>query len=186
VLLNGTRLPMLAISPWQINAQLPQETPVQSSSFQVSFADAAVTPPEVAGIVNAAPALFVSQVRSNGAIVYQAAAFHAGTAIPADDDHPAHAGEILEMYGTGLGLTDPVVPAGQPSPQIPPASAKVQPLVRIGNAEARVMFAGLTPGLAGVAQVNIIVPAGLKPGRYGVSLQSGGSNSGAPGTIAVQ
>ena len=66
------------------------------------------------------------------------------------------------------------------------ARAKVQPAVRIGNVEARVLFAGLTPGLAGVGQVNIVVPGGLKPGRYGVSVQSGSVNTGALGTIAVE
>jgi uncharacterized protein (TIGR03437 family) len=186
VLIDGTQVPMLGVSTWQINAQLPQELPAQGSKFQASFADGAITPPEVAGIVTAAPALFVIQLQRGGVTVYQAAAFHAGTAIPADDDHPAHAGEALEMYGTGLGATDPAVPAGQPSPGNPPVRAKVQPLVRIGNVEARVLFAGLTPGLAGVGQVNIVVPDGLKPGRYVISLQSGNANTGALGTIAVQ
>lgn len=186
VLINGTQLPMLSVSPWQMNAQLPQETPAQSASFQVLFADGAITPPEAAGIVTAAPALFVGQEQRIGVTVYQAAAFHAGTATLVDDDHPAHAGEALEMYGTGLGTTDPAVPAGQPSPASPVATARVQPSVQIGGVAARVLFAGLTPGLAGVYQVNIVVPGGLKPGRYGVSLQSDGANTGAPGTIAVQ
>jgi uncharacterized protein (TIGR03437 family) len=186
VLINGTQVPMLSVSPWQITAQLPQELPAQGSNFQASFADGVITPPEVAGIVTAAPALFVSQLQRGGVTVYQAAAFHAGTAIPVDDDHPAHAGEALEMYGTGLGATDPAVPAGQPSPGNPVARAKVQPLVRIGGVEARVLFSGLTPGLAGVGQVNIVVPGGLKPGRHGVSLQSGAANTGTLGTIAVQ
>jgi len=33
----------------------------------------------------------------------QAAAFHAGTGVAADLDHPAVAGETLEIYGLGLG-----------------------------------------------------------------------------------
>ena len=186
VLVNGTQLPMLSVSPWQITAQLPQETPTQSSNFQASFADGVITPPEVGGIVTAAPALFVSQIQRGGTTIYQAAAFHAGTAIPADDDHPAQAGEVLEMYGTGIGATDPAVPAGQPAPANPLARATLQPVVRIGDIEARVLFAGLTPGLAGVGQVNIVVPSGLKPGRYLVALESGDANPGALGTIAVQ
>ena len=186
VLVNGTQLPMLGVSPWQITAQLPQETPTQSSNFQVSFADGVITPPEVGGIVTAAPALFVSQIQRGGTTIYQAAAFHAGTAIPADDDHPAQAGEVLEMYGTGIGATDPAVPAGQPAPANPLARTTLQPVVRIGDIEARVLFAGLTPGLAGVGQVNIVVPSGLKTGRYLVALESGNANPGPLGTIAVQ
>jgi uncharacterized protein (TIGR03437 family) len=186
VLVNGAQLPMLGVSPWQITAQLPQETPAQSSNFQVSFADGMMTPPEVGGIVTAAPALFVSQIQRGGTTIYQAAVFHPGTAIPADDDHPAQAGEVLEMYGTGIGATDPAVLAGQPSPANPVARATLQPVVRIGGVQARVLFTGLTPGLAGVGQIDIVVPSGLKPGRYLVAMESGNTNPGALGTIAVQ
>ena len=66
------------------------------------------------------------------------------------------------------------------------ARAKAQLVARIGNVEARVLFAGLTPGLAGVAQVNIVVPGGLKAGRYLVSIESENVNSGAVGTIVIQ
>jgi uncharacterized protein (TIGR03437 family) len=185
VLVNGRQLPMLSVSPWQIVAQVPPEFAAPSSNFQVSY-PGLVTPPEAAEIATASPALFASQVQSSGATIYQAAAFHAGTAIAADDSHPAKAGEVLELYGTGIGATDPVVPAGLASPNNPAARAKVQPRVLIGNVEARVLFAGLTPGLAGVAQVNIVVPDGLRPGRYGVALQIGQGTTGAVGSIAVQ
>lgn len=186
VILDGTKLPLLNVSPWQITAQLPPETPVRSSNFQASFADGAMTPPETIGIAAAAPALFITPPQPGGTIFSQAAAFHAGTAILADEEHPAHSGEILEMYGTGFGATEPLVAAGQPSPGNPVAIFTMPPPVRIGNMAASVAFAGLTPGLAGVAQVNVVVPDGLKPGRYGVSLQSGGMSTGAAGTIVLQ
>jgi uncharacterized protein (TIGR03437 family) len=93
---------------------------------------------------------------------------------------------LAEMYGTGIGATDPAVLAGQPSPANPVARATLLPVVRIGGVEARVLFAGLTPGLAGVGQINIVVPSGLKPGRYLVAMESGNANPGALGTIAVQ
>jgi uncharacterized protein (TIGR03437 family) len=118
--------------------------------------------------------------------VNQAAVFHAGTAIAVDDDHPAHAGEILEMYGTGIGSTDPVVPAGDPSPANSIAMAVIQPAVRIGTLGVQVLFAGLTPGLAGVGQINIVVPNGLAPGRYFVSLGGRGESLDAAASIAIQ
>lgn len=82
VLVNETQLPILGISPWQITAQLPQETPAQSSNFQVSFADGVITPPEVGVIVTAALALFVSEIQRGGTTIYQAAAFHASPRFP--------------------------------------------------------------------------------------------------------
>ena len=184
---NGKALPLLNISPWQITAQVPQETAAaQSVKFQAAFIDQTTTPIETADIAAASPAIFASQIQHDGASFYQAAAFHAGTSIAADDDHPAKAGEILEMYGTGVGLTDPMVPGGQPSPGNPVAKTRTEPRVFIGTVPARVLFVGLTPGLAGVGQINITVPDGLRPGRYGVVLQIDNANPGAVGSIAIQ
>jgi len=186
VLANGTRLPMVNVAPWQITGQLPQEMAAQDTNFQVAFADGTVTPVEMAGVAAVAPDVFVNQVQSQWFTQFQAAAFHAGTATPADDDHPAEAGEVLEMYGTGLGATDPAVSGGEASPANPVARAVVTPVVTIGNVPATVLWAGLTPGLAGVYQVDIVVPGGLKPGRYAVTLKSGSGNAGGAGTVAVR
>src|SRR5206468_4331368 len=103
----------------------------------------------------------------------QAAAFHAGTGVAADMDHPATAGETLEIYGLGLGVTDPMVEAGVASPASPPARALQTPGLQIGGRDAVVVFAGLAPGFAGVYQVNAIVPAGLSPGLHNVTWRSG-------------
>ena len=113
-------------------------------------------------------------------------AFHANSATPADRAHPAAAGEILEIYGTGLGATDPSVPAGFPAPASPPARAFATPQVLIGNVPAQVPFAGLTPGLAGVYQVNAIVPAGLRSGTQVIQWRIGANVSSNPATITVQ
>ena len=42
----------------------------------------------------------------------QAAAYHAGTGVAADMDHPGSGGETIEIYGLGLSVTEPVVEAG--------------------------------------------------------------------------
>jgi uncharacterized protein (TIGR03437 family) len=115
----------------------------------------------------------------------QAAAFHANSGIPADSAHPAVAGEVLEIYGTGLGQTDPFVPAGDAAPGAPPARTFVTPQVLIGNAPAQVLFSGLTPGIAGVYQVNAAVPVGLRPGFQTVVWRIDNATQSA-GTISVQ
>jgi uncharacterized protein (TIGR03437 family) len=186
VIASGAQIPMLSLSPWQITAQLPPDTPVVSTNFQASFADGTITPSQAITVVTAAPALFSTPLMRGSRTVNQAAVFHAGTAIAVDDDHPAHAGEILEMYGTGIGSTDPVVPAGDPSPANSIAMAVIQPAVRIGTLGVQVLFAGLTPGLAGVGQINIVVPNGLAPGRYFVSLGGRGESLDAAASIAIQ
>ena len=87
----------------------------------------------------------------------------------ADLDHPAAVGETLEIYGLGLGATNPMVQAGLRSPASPPARALDTPRLQIGGKDAVVVFAGLAPGFAGVYQVNAIVPAGLLPGLHSVT-----------------
>jgi uncharacterized protein (TIGR03437 family) len=187
VVANAKKLPLLNVTPWQINAQLPPEALIQDTNFQVSSTDGTVTPVEVASVAPSSASLFIAPVPlGNGAFSYQVAAFHAGTAIPADKGHPAKSGEALEMYGTGLGATVPPVPAGLPSPGNPAPQARVTPVVRIGNVEARVLFAGLTPGLVGVYQINIVVPDRLAAGQYSVTIKSGDSTLTGAGTLTIQ
>jgi uncharacterized protein (TIGR03437 family) len=104
-----------------------------------------------------------------GTVYWQAVAFHVGTGVLADAAHPAEAGETLETFGSGLGLTNPPVRAGEASPASPPARATAVPQVTIGNQPAQVAFAGLAPGFAGVYQINVIVPEGLTPGQQSLN-----------------
>ena len=188
---NGIQLPLVSVSPWQINAQLPQNMPAMTTSFQVSGTDGSTTPPVVTPVVRNGPALFTYPSGAAGSPFDQAAAFHAGTATPADADHPASPGETLEMYGVGLGPTDPAVEAGLAAPSNPVAQAVEKPNVLIGNQPATVMFAGLVPGLAGVYQVNAIVPMtplvpSFKPGFYTVQWRTADTVATSTGLIAVK
>lgn len=186
VIANNKKLPLLSVSPWQVNAQVPQDVPLQSTNFQVTSSSGSSTPALAATVVAASPALFSSLTSKNGSTYYQAAVLHAGTTTLADADHPAKAGEVLEMYGTGLGVTVPPVPAGLPSPGTPPAVAAATPSVQIGGLDAKVLFAGLTPGLVGLYQIDIVVPSGLRAGAYTVSLKTGDIRIDGPGYINVE
>jgi uncharacterized protein (TIGR03437 family) len=169
VSVNGQRVPLVAQTPWQINLQLPQNIAPGMATFQVNYAGVIRLADVRADIKSTAPAVLTFPTAGPAVSYVQAAAFHAGTAIPADVDHPATAGETLEIYGLGLGVTNPAPEAGLPSPALPPARAVQMPRVQIGNRDAAVTFAGLTPGLAGVYQVNAIVPPGLAPGLHPLS-----------------
>jgi adhesin/invasin len=59
----------------------------------------------------------------------------------------------------------PAVKEGLPAPATPPLSTTVNPVtVTIGGKAAQVAFSGLTPGYAGLYQVNAVVPAGITTG----------------------
>lgn len=165
LLVNGANVPVEAVTPWQINAQLPQETPPGNVTFQV-VANGVRSNTMTEQVPATAPAVFAfsEQDAQTGTSYWQAAAFHAGTGTLADAAHPAVAGEILETYGSGLGQTDPTVPAGEPSPASPLAWVVLVPQVTIGSQPAKIYFAGLSPGLASLYQIDVIVPDGLAPG----------------------
>ncbi len=169
LLVNDQPIPIHSTTPWQINAHLPQTIEPGMPGFKVHFDNGVAISAINAEVKARAPENFFVPATSNGQSYQQADALHAGTLIFADADHPAHAGEILEIYGLGLGVTRPMVPAGEASPSMPPAEAQTTPELTIGGRTASITFAGLIPGLAGVYQVNAVVPSGLLPGLHTLS-----------------
>jgi uncharacterized protein (TIGR03437 family) len=154
VQVNGTDIPVQAVTPWQINALLPQEIAPGSVTLTVQLPDG-TSLSQTAPVTRTAAAIDLIPLFNN---TLQAAAFHAGTTTLADQNHPAVAGEYLETYRFGLGTTTPDVAAGAGAPSNPPASAAM-PFVNIDGVLAQTTFAGLVPGLVGVYQVNVVVPA---------------------------
>ena len=78
---------------------------------------------------------------------------------------PASIGETVVIYCTGLGAVTPKVQDGAPAPVTPPLSTTDNPVnVKIGDKAATVIFGGLTPGSAGLYQINAVVPSGIATG----------------------
>ncbi len=80
-----------------------------------------------------------------------------------DAASPARAGEVVQVFCTGLGATNPRVPSGEPAPAAEPLARVVAPVeAHIGGRPATVHFAGLAPGFVGLYQVNVEIPAGVE------------------------
>jgi uncharacterized protein (TIGR03437 family) len=163
LLVNGRAVPILAVAPWQLNAQLPFDipidTPASDATFQFRFADGSTSNMIHSRLTRSS--VHILGLPRNGCTNV----FHAGTGMPADAAHPVQAGETVEIYAVGLGPTDPVVPAGVPAPSSPPA--KLIDLIGIDvqeplmNVSVPVVFAGLAPGMIGIYQINATIPKGL-------------------------
>ena len=73
---------------------------------------------------------------------------------------PAHPGEYVVLFATGMGLTLPPVLAGQ----LPMFAAQTLAPVRVWVGErllegaASIQYSGQAPGLAGVYQINLLLP----------------------------
>jgi uncharacterized protein (TIGR03437 family) len=82
---------------------------------------------------------------------------------------------MVQLYGTGLGPTNPPYPVGHALT----TAYSVQDIslvsVLIGGIPANVVFAGLT--YPGVFQINIQVPNGIPAGDQPVVLQVAGQRS---------
>jgi len=72
--------------------------------------------------------------------------------------NPAHRGETVLVFLTGLGKTNPAVQDGAPGPSQPPANALAEVGIYIDGQPATVAFSGLAPLYPGLYQVNVLVP----------------------------
>ena len=133
------------VSPTQINVQAPAES--NSGSGQVIVTNASGTSdPVTATLQPIQPAFFASQnyvaaVRSDKTII--------------TGSQPAKPGDVLSLYGTGFGATNPAVAPGTILQDAAPLTNT--PSVTIGGLPAPVSFAGLSA--TGLDQLNVTVPA---------------------------
>jgi len=98
---------------------------------------------------------------------------------------PAHAGELLTLFATGLGPTRPGVDPGQPFPSSPLQTVNSPVEVSVNGNSGDVLYAGGYPGAVDGYQVNFRVPQGATPGTGSLQLTVAFIPS-APVNIAVQ
>ena len=172
--------PVLFVSPTQINFLVPAN--LTPGSVPVFVEKQGVRGPIVSiDIVTAAPALFPC---ANGYAL--AVDWNNGNAVIAPDT-PAHSGDVVILYATGLGM------AGTMETGEVPASGSVINNLGIlkiylgGNAVGSnlIQYAGLTPGWAGLYQINLVLPANLGTNPE-ISVTIGDQSSGAALKLAVQ
>jgi uncharacterized protein (TIGR03437 family) len=84
-------------------------------------------------------------------------------ALPGSVSRLAAAGDIIELFATGCGLTEPAGLDGVVPAKVYPAADLSAFQVAIGGLPAKVLFAGLTG--AGLWQINVQIPSGLVGGN---------------------
>lgn len=180
IIVNGKSAAVSYISSSQINAQAPADTATGSVAVVVrnSLGEGTGT----AILESVSPGFFVFSSVEEGK--YLAAVHPDGVYVGKRDlfqgaaaSRPAKTGDVILLFGTGFGSTDPAVPPGQIFSGAAPLANPGQLTIRIGDTRAEVQFVGLVG--AGLYQFNVTVPR-LAAGDHaviaeiaGVSTQTG-------------
>jgi len=168
VSVNGRAAPILYASPSLINFQVPWETATGNATVTVSV-DGAVSNAITVPVTATAPGIFYY---SSGAAIAQNHDYSLNTS-----SNPAHAGSFIIAYLTGSGPVNPTVADGAATPSTGLYQVTSTVSVTIGGQPATVLFAGLTPGLIALLQLDITVPSGLPAGSYPMVVTIGGQVS---------
>jgi uncharacterized protein (TIGR03437 family) len=159
VLVNGVAQPLVFASSGQINFVYANSTPgltqltVMNSSGQ-NTVNVRVAP--------AVPSLFLLDSASTAAVVD----ITTGSIVSASA--PAHAGDIISLYATGLGATNRMNGLDY---------AQVTPTVTIGGLDCPVSYAGRAPSFAGLDQINCTIPSAVAGSAVPVVVTSNGRAS---------
>ena len=210
VLFDGLEAPLFAVGPQRIEAQAPAL--LGREALEASGTALATVVVETAQggsyprrfwVAAHAPGVFTV----SGAGTGQAAAVLAGAGALAaprgavGESRPARAGDVLQIYATGLGPVEPPVADGENScapdgvcladgSNVVLRRTAERPRVSIGGVEVAadgVLFSGLAPALAAVHVVVVEVPAGIEPSDAAeVIMAIGGRASQAGVTVAVE
>ena len=181
VVIAGQRLPLLYVSDQQVNAIIPFEIAVNTRHQLVVQRGSSYGVPEPVTVAVAQPAVFSkSQTGSGQGIIVDTANRLV------EPGNPAHAGDAIVIYCSGLGAVNPTVAAGTAAPLSPLSYTSNPVTVTIGGVESQVLFAGLTPGFSGVYQINAIVPKSVSAGDAVPVVLSLAGQVSPPVTIAVQ
>jgi endo-1,4-beta-xylanase len=158
VLFDGIPAPLIYARVGQVAAVTPFELAGKTSTTVQYEYQGVVSNSVVLPVHNTAPGVFTLDASGTG----PGAILNAATYAVISKTNPAHTGDYLAIYATGIGNAVSVT---------------------IGGVNCPVQYAGQAPGLiAGAGQINIQVPAGIPAGEQELVVTASGAKS-QPGVI---
>jgi uncharacterized protein (TIGR03437 family) len=169
VLLNGTPVPLMAVTPRQINFQVPMSTPLGTSVLEVLRPSTGQTiGTSTVTVAATSPGLFHTETRTTAVfsggpdpcrgplgICFQALATNDDGSANSPSNPILH-GKTITLYGTGQGVVPNAPPDGELTP---PAEIRTSQTPRLflgaSDQTSNITFSGLAPGLVGVWQINL-------------------------------
>lgn len=188
VFVNDRPAPVYYSSYSQVNFQVPYDAAPGNGTVRIDRGTTRGNAISVV-IVPAAPKILRLQLRAAGInmpesrdvfgiAVNQDGSFSLPREFGIPNSRPSRPGEVITIYGLGFGQTAPQVTAG--------AAAPGDPLARVSSGTQQVYFGalalntgvpvdaqyvGLTPGLVGLYQINVTVPADSPKGDVPIRVQ---------------
>jgi uncharacterized protein (TIGR03437 family) len=159
VTINGIPAPLYYVTATQLSAIVPYGVTGSIAKVQV-FNNNVASNSVTALIAKTAPGVLTQLQNGLG---YGDVVHSDGTLVNANN--PAQIGETVSVYLTGLGAVSPTIADGAAGLPYPYATTPAGTITAyIGGVQATVGYSGLAPGLAGLYQINLTVPAGLTAG----------------------
>jgi uncharacterized protein (TIGR03437 family) len=170
VTVNGNAIPLLYVSPTQINALLPDGI---TGLNKLLVRNGAGSQTMNIYVEAAVPAVFSLDASGQGS----AAALNATNGQIVSSTNPLHANEYMELFLTGLGTTK-----SQNGLNV----AVQQPTVTVGGVDCPVTYAGAAPGFPGLDQINCRIPSGIGGQQNAKVTVTSGNRSSQVTTVAVR
>jgi len=185
----GERSPIFAVTPIQANIQVPAATFTGEAGVEVirncDTPDEMRSDVETVVVEESSPGFFIfAPVTSEGFIAARFNATSTQAAVPVapvelypDDSYgpgrPAKPGDIIVLYGTGWGETEPALDTAELSSGAAALLPAANPMVSFGGvflSPEDVLYVGVTPETAGLYQLVVQVPETAMPGNNPVVL----------------
>jgi uncharacterized protein (TIGR03437 family) len=185
VIIGGLTMPLLYAGPGQINAMVPFSAPVNATQQVLVQSGATLSVPENLTVAPGAPGTYTRDGSGSGqAIVFAINPDGSGYVVTTAE--PAHPGQIIVIYCTGLGSVQSSISAGEATPYTPLAPVSESVGVMVGSSTAQVLYAGLVPTLSGLYQINATIPQPVMTGdSVPLILSTSGISTGTSVTIAI-
>jgi uncharacterized protein (TIGR03437 family) len=174
--INGVAAPLIAVIKTaefdQVNLQVPFGLTAPGNATVVVDNNGATATFENVQLLPVKPGIFANPANNVAAVL------HASDFSQVTPANPARPGEILVLYLTGLGATNPPVLTNQPGP-IPAPLTVVQPVVGVDDAGMEVLGTAYAPNFLGLYQINFRLAVNVQSGNRKLNVAAGGQVSNA-------
>jgi uncharacterized protein (TIGR03437 family) len=187
VFFDGTAAALTYAGATQVNAIVPYEVAGKTTTQMTVAYQGGTSAPAALNVQATTPAVFSLDFQGvgNGAVLNQDNSLNG-------KDNPAARGSVVQIFLTGGGVTNPASTDGWITTliggQLPMLAAQPVTVTIGGVAATQINYAGGAPGaVAGLTQINAVVPESVTPGSaLPLVIQIGTAQSQSGITVAVQ